>query len=369
MLKRIVFFLALIICLAPQAQATDHYPVTVTDAANRQVTIASEPKAVLLGTGFNLIALSLVHPDPVSILSGWAKDLMGDNPEIYQAFKTKFPKIEQLPIVSDGITITTEAALSVTSDLVILAKWQASTETGGLMIRNLEKLGIPTIVIDFNEDALNNTASNIRLLGQVLNRVEQADAYADFFEVRLKRLKDRSSQFPDSKPTVLLTAFPDVNKCCYVFGASGLGEFITLAGGKNVADALQPHGGTMNVEAIMVANPQILIATSSPGGTYAELSVGPGVKESEARATLNRTIVNPFLVGSKAVETGRVHGLWNFFNAVPINILAAEAFAKWINPEIFADIDPDATLKEINERFAAVPFEGAYWVDLNEKKK
>ena len=29
-----------------------------------------------------------------------------------------------------------------------------------------------------------------------------------------------------------------------------------------------------------------------------------------------------------------------------------------------ADIDPEATLKEINERFAAVPFDGAYWIAL-----
>ncbi len=49
---------------------------------------------------------------------------------------------------------------------------------------------------------------------------------------------------------------------------------------------------------------------------------------------------------------------------MPLNILAAEAFAHWLRPDIFADIDPDATLKEINARFAAVPFDGAYWIAL-----
>jgi iron complex transport system substrate-binding protein len=56
--------------------------------------------------------------------------------------------------------------------------------------------------------------------------------------------------------------------------------------------------------------------------------------------------------------------LWNFFNAVPLNILAAEAFARWLRPELFADVDPDESLKEINERFAAVPFNGSYWISL-----
>ena len=66
----------------------------------------------------------------------------------------------------------------------------------------------------------------------------------------------------------------------------------------------------------------------------------------------------------KAVREGRAYGLWNYFNAVPLNILAAEVFAKWLRPDLFADIDPEATLKEINARFAAVPFDGAYWIAL-----
>ncbi|MCG5477222.1 MAG: ferrichrome ABC transporter, partial [Sinorhizobium fredii] len=65
-----------------------------------------------------------------------------------------------------------------------------------------------------------------------------------------------------------------------------------------------------------------------------------------------------------AVRNGRVHGLWNFFNAIPLNIVAAEAFAAWLRPDLFADVDPARTLAEINERFAAVPFEGAYWISL-----
>jgi iron complex transport system substrate-binding protein len=75
-------------------------------------------------------------------------------------------------------------------------------------------------------------------------------------------------------------------------------------------------------------------------------------------------VKNPVLANLSGVREGRVHGLWNFFNAVPLNILAAEAFAHWLRPDLFADIDPDQSLKEINARFAAVPFNGAYWISL-----
>ncbi|WP_142848370.1 hypothetical protein [Telmatospirillum sp. J64-1] len=64
------------------------------------------------------------------------------------------------------------------------------------------------------------------------------------------------------------------------------------------------------------------------------------------------------------MQDGRVHALWhNFYNS-PMNLLAIEALATWIHPELFSDIDPAATLAEINERFLPVPFQGTYWSSL-----
>jgi iron complex transport system substrate-binding protein len=346
------------------ARAEVQYPLTVTDALGREVTIPAEPKAILLGSGFNLVAISLIHPDPVSILAGWASDMKGDNPEIFARFKEKFPKIEDVAIIGDGITVSFEAALSLKADLAILANWQAETELGKQAIGYLEQTGVPVVVVDFNSDALNNTAGNMRLLGKVLNREEQANAFADFYEARVKRIRDRVAEHPEPGPTVLMDAFPNPEKCCYAYGTGGLGAFIAITGSRNIAESLPPQGGLVNSEFIVAANPDVYIATASPGGTYSTFSVGPGVDPEEARTTLKRAVSAPILADIKAVKEERVHGLWNFFNAVPLNILAAEAFAHWLRPDIFADIDPDATLKEINERFAAVPFDGAYWISL-----
>ena len=365
MTMRFIALLATFLLLAAlPARAEVQYPLTVTDALNREVTIPAEPKAVLLGSGFNLVALSLIHPDPVSILAGWASDMKGDNPEIYARFEEKFPKIGDVPIIGDGITVSFEAVLSLKADLAILANWQADTDLGKQAISYLEQSGVPVVVVDFNSDALANTAGNMRLLGRVLNREAQADAFADFYEARVKRIRDRVAEHPEPGPTVLMDAFPNPEKCCYAYGTGGLGAFIAITGSRNIAESLPAQGGIVNSEFIVAADPEVYIATASPGGTYSSFSVGPGVDPKEARETLERAVSSPFLTNLKAVKDGRVHGLWNFFNAVPLNILAAEAFAHWLRPELFADVDPDATLKEINERFAAVPFDGAYWISL-----
>ena len=365
MTMRLLALIAAFVFLAVlPARAETAYPLAVTDALGRNVTIPEEPKAVLLGSGFNLVALSLIHPDPVSILAGWASDMKGDNPEIYARFKEKFPTIEDVPIIGDGITVSFETVLSLKADLAILANWQADSELGKQAIDYLERSGVPVVVVDFNSDALNNTAGNMRLLGKVLNREEQANAFADFYDARVKRIRDRVAAHPEPGPLVLMDAFPNPEKCCFAYGTGGLGAFIAITGSRNIAESLPPQGGIVSTEFIVAADPDVYIATASPGGTYSAFSVGPGVDPKEARETLERAAKAPILSSLKAVKNGRVYGLWNFFNAVPLNVLAAEAFAHWLRPELFPDLSPEATLKEINTRFAAVPFDGAYWISL-----
>ncbi|MBR7654490.1 ABC transporter substrate-binding protein [Brucella oryzae] len=367
MIRLVICLTVIWLALGRSAAADVTYPIHVKDALDRDVTITSQPKSVLLGSGFNLIALSLIHPDPVSLLAGWADDLKGDNPEIYAGFKERFPEIDALPIIGDGMTVSVEKLVSIKADLAILSDWQMRSDEGVQAIAYLEKMGIPVIVVDFGNHALQNTSQNMRLLGKVLNREEQANAFADFYDERIARIRDRVAKNgagSNAGPTVLLEAFPNADQCCYAYGRSSMGEFITLTGSRNIAADGPPQGAIISSEYIVAADPQVYIATSSPGGKYSGFSIGPGVSEQEARDTLSSALKNPFRAGLKAVHDKRVHGLWNFFNAVPLNILAAETFAVWLRPELFADISPEATLVEINRRFAAVPFEGSYWISL-----
>lgn len=352
---------------AVSARAEGIWPMTVTDAVGREVTIPAKPKAILLGSGFNLVALSLIHPDPVSLLAAWSGDMKTDNPEIYESFRRKFPAIADVPQIDDGTGpgLSFETLLTVKADLALLNNWQSDTESGRRAIEYLTGIGVPVVVVDFNNDALTGTPRMMRLLGRILERDEQAEAFARFYEDKLKLIRDRIAAKPEPRPLVLMDAFPQPDRCCWAYGTGGLGEFLTVAGGRNFAEGVLPRpGGTVNAEAIMAANPEIYIATSSPGGKYGTLSIGPGVSEDEARETLARTIEAPALKTIRAIEEKRVHGLWNFFNAIPLNIVAAEAFATWIRPDLFSDLDPQKSLAEINARFAAVPFEGTYWVDL-----
>lgn len=77
MIRLVVCLTVMWLALGNSAIAEVTYPIHVKDALDRDVTIPAQPKSILLGSGFNLIALSLIHPDPVSVLAGWADDLKG----------------------------------------------------------------------------------------------------------------------------------------------------------------------------------------------------------------------------------------------------------------------------------------------------
>ncbi|MDX0769275.1 ABC transporter substrate-binding protein [Sinorhizobium medicae] len=361
-------FAFLAIAFSPLAALAEvQWPMTVTDAVGREVAIPAPPRAVLLGSGFNLIALSLIHPDPIGLLAGWSGDMKGDNPEIYESFLRKFPALGDVPLIDDGSGpgLSLETILTLKADLAILANWQADTEAGQRAMEYLESIGVPVIVVDFNNEALKNTPDNMRLLGKVFEREEQAEDFAQFYEERLARIRERVAGHPEPGPRVLMEAFPAADRCCWAYGTGGLGEFIAVTGSRNVAEGALPRpGGMMNAEAVMAENPDVYIATSSPGGKYSGFSIGPGVGAEEAETTLAAVVDKPLMASIAAVRDRRVHGIWNFFNAVPLNIVAAEAFASWLRPDLFPDINPAATLSEINRRFAAVPFEGPYWVSL-----
>jgi iron complex transport system substrate-binding protein len=73
----------------------------------------------------------------------------------------------------------------------------------------------------------------------------------------------------------------------------------------------------------------------------------------------------PGFTGVKAVETGQVHAIWHQFYNAPYSFVAVQQLARWIHPELFPDLDPEATLKELHARFLPVDYRPGYWVSLS----
>ncbi len=338
----------------------------LTDLRDRPLAITPPVTKLSIDDSRFLIALSLIHPDPVSLLAAWAGDVNRLSPDIYAAYLEKTPALATLPKTpSSAAAFNVEAVLGAQPQVALVSLDSGPTDA---QTAQLEQAGVRVAYIDFFQHPFQNQPRSLSLLGSMIGREEQAEAYNAFRAARLKIISDRVAGLKDEqKPTVFLEAHagngPD---CCNSVGAGNIGDYLTFVGARNIgAEVLKQPSGKLNLEFVVERDPDIYIAT---GGPHLEKTggfvVGPKYDVETSRASLRRVAGRRGLSTLKAVREGQVHGLSHQLINSPIDIVATEVLAKWIQPELFADLDPRATLDTINKDFLAVPYRGDYWTDL-----
>lgn len=341
-------------------------PVIATDILGRTVSLPAPARRIVLGQGRQINALGLIHPDPVGILAGWGSDYRRQSPDTFARYQARFPAIETLPLVGDGATpggFSFEQAIALAPDLMILSRSLAGTRRGpGDLVERFEAAGIPVAVVDFFLDPLRDTVPSLRLLGTVIGQEDRTERLIAFYHGRLRRIAERVKAAPI--PDVFIHAHAGGTECCMSPGRGTLDDFITAAGGRNIATALLPGAtGQISLEQLLVSDPQFYVAT---GGTHLAkqggLVLGLGVDETTARESFRRLLASPGIATLKAVTEKRAFGLWHLFNDTPLHVVAIERLAKWLHPARFADIDPAATMAEA-AAFSAIPLDGTLWIE------
>lgn len=367
-LPRLLLLAALALAALWPTERARAAPITLTDIVGRQVTLPAPARRIVLAEGRQIIALALISPDPVSLLAGWSADLRRRDPSTYGLVRAKFPRADDIPLVGEGSdeSFSVEKTLALGPDLVVLSG-RLGAGRPAEMVRQFEAAGVPVVFVDFFSHPFQNTLPSLKILGQALGREDAAQAYADFYTGHMKRIADRLAQPGLARPKVLMEAHAGGSgDCCNSPGRGSIGDFITFAGGANIAaDVISGTHGRLSLEYVLQQDPSVYVATGGPHlkGTGG-LVLGPGFSPEEARASLVAILTRPGIAELQAVKAGHVHGLFHNLVNLPLNVLVAEALAKWIHPDLFQDLDPNATLAEINARFLAVPFTGTYWVDL-----
>ena len=300
--------------------------------------------------------------DPASLVVAWQGDLKRHSPELYERLRAKSPAAERIATVGEASadTFSVEAALAVAPDVAVFGGTYGPSPRSTEVIRRLEAAGVPVVFVDFFTDPLRNTVPSLRVLGRLLGREGEAEAYVAFHEARLARIAERLTA-DRPRPTVYLQAFGGAWDCCWIPG-DGLGQLIALAGGANPGAAKFPGRawGRVDLEFVLASEPALYVTTGNPTAARGGgLSLGPGVDAATARAALAAASVAEVA----PVRAGRAHGLWHMFHGLPMNVVAVEALAKWINPGLFPDLDPAATMAEIDRRFSSLPLSGAYVID------
>ena len=277
------------------------YPMTVTDDYGRNITIPAEPQRI--------VSLSSENTEILFAL-GLGDRVVADNDyDDYPADAVNKTKI-------GGLTnFNVEKIAALNPDVIF-----ANTLNAKDSVLKLDSLGLNVVVNDISD--VHGIDNAILRVGKVCNASDNATKLVNSIDTQLKNVTDKTSALNDSqKPKVLMIVDMDY---LYVAGSNCYGdELIKLAGGQNAAANVSNYD-VMSKEAILEANPDIIIV---PVDQYSQATFNgmmKGVNQS-------------WMQGLTAMKNGNVYAI----NADIISrqsprvVDGAQAMARDIHPELF----------------------------------
>ncbi|MFT6023965.1 MAG: iron complex transport system substrate-binding protein [Ascidiaceihabitans sp.] len=353
-------------------------PMTVTDIAGRSVTLPDAPQRIILGEGRMMYAIApLATDDPFEHVVGWKDDLILYDPDAFRKFESAFPE-DTARMVNFGNPyagdFSIEAVLENKADLLILDLGNLFKAQETRLIEKLDAAGVPVVFIDFRRDPTANAIPSMLLLGRLLEEETRAAEFINFYVSEMRKVTNIVQSLPvDEKPLVFMENAAGWNPefCCSTFGSYNYGRFIELAGGRNYgSEKFSGYSSEVSLEGLIAADPDVLLGT---GANWAEArpevsatllgyDADPVDNAARIQALANR-------VGFKdlrAVQDGRMHSIYHQFYNSPYHFVAIQQIAKWLHPDDFADLDPEATLATLHTRFMPFKTDGQFWVSLPE---
>ncbi|MEM9585225.1 MAG: ABC transporter substrate-binding protein [Pseudomonadota bacterium] len=349
--------------------------VTVTDIAGRVVEVEKNPSKVVIGEGRMIYSIALLDKDdPFQRVVGWKNDMIKFDPDAYRKYEAAFPKAADLPSFGSPYSDewNLEAVISLGTEVVLmnLGNLLKAQESG--IIEKLEEAGIATVFVDFRQDPTQNTVPSIQLLGRIFDKRDEADAFGDYYQAQMKLIYSRVQGIPDEeRPIVFIERAAGYNpaKCCSTFGAANLGRLVDLSGGINWGSLKSPGFSTaVSLEAIFADDPDVIIGT---GANWTEANpattavlFGYEADDAMVQDRLGALAAREGWPELSAVKNGRFHSVYHQFYNSPYHFVAMQAFAKWLHPELFEDLDPDATMTELHDKFLPIDYSGVFWGSL-----
>lgn len=347
---------------------------TITDVAGREVSFEQPVERVILGEGRMLYSVAAIESeDPFDTVVAWRNDLWTTDLDGFNAYVEKFPRAADLPLLgrlTDG-TLQTETVVDLDPDVLLLPIGDKTAADEVQLEAMLEGVGVKIVYLDFREHILDNTEPSLRILGQLFGKEERAEEVASFWREQLARVTDVIAAADPERPDVFMYRAAGLVECCGTFGPDNFGLMVDLAGGHNLgSDFLPGYTGSINPEQVIASNPDVVVVTGSNwtnlenAADYVNVGTNAAITAEQSREALADLVAAPAFTGSTAVAEGNVHAIWHQFYTSPYQFVAVQQLAKWFHPELFADLDPDATFREFHERFLPVDYQPGYWISL-----
>lgn len=267
----------------------------------------------------------------VVLMLGGADKLVGTASTLHNLpwFAKVYPRIKNVPALSNGQTVQLEALLAARPDVVLVSN--------APMQQQIQNAGMKVVRVGFQDfDGLKKT---VRITAAVLggNAPKTAESYIAELDGNIRFVSARLKGLPEQAKPKVLHITGAQNLTSIDGGRSIIGEWVRLAGGRNaLPDAA--NLSKVNMEDIVKANPDVIII----GGRNA----APGI------AAIKQ---NPAWQGIAAVKNGRIYanpigtfGWSRYGTEEALQLLWA---AKLLHPSRFNDVDIPAKTQAFYRKY------------------
>ena len=266
-----------------------------------------------------------------------------------------FPELSRLPYVADTRTseLDNEYILRMSPDIFLGWYKEDREKLPGINLIHSKLWGL-------------NSSRDIRKLGYILDKENEAEEYIKWHDDCINKIKDEVDEIPlDDRPRVLV-ALPKPGGVFGVYrgegGTTGMDDLMTLIPVNSIGQLLPTKEyEEVDTEWVIEQNPDIIIIASNlieakGGGSFAGYDLDdPSQMARERDDFLSR----PELAEVNAVKNGRVYMMeYKLFSYSQSMIVGAVYLAKWIYPDL--DLNPEKIHQEYLSRFQHLDY------DLNE---
>jgi iron complex transport system substrate-binding protein len=253
--------------------------------------------------------------------------------------------LDHLPLIGGFSNPDYEAVLSLSPDIYLA--YRSVYGPGGKQVLK-EKLPGVTVIetgyyTPYNPE---NLTIDMRLLGYILDKRDRAETYINWYNKYLEMIKKRTADLSeDQKPRIYPAPGWDLYNSIANF------KLADIAGGKNICAGLGPTYVTVDPEWMIKQDPNVILKQSFSSNGY------DSADSSGMRAEREQILNQPELSWIDAVKNKRVY-LYHMYTSgmFPNDIITIVYLAKWLHPDLFEDLDPQAVHQEYLDRFSSLDF-------------
>jgi iron complex transport system substrate-binding protein len=316
--------------------------LTVLDSADRTVTVNKPLERSVVLSYAVAEAIKIVKAD---------EGIIGVSSDIKKR-TTFFPELSELPSVGVTNNPDIEKILELNPDIICTGRLQS-------MGNDLEdKLPDTIAVTCWDMGRLDVMQNNVMILGYLLDKREEAEQFCNFYQEYIdEMIGERLSEISESdKQRVYLEHINDY--MAFTVGSSGH-EICLAAGGINIATDLPdiPEKPIVRVdpEWLVGENPDVIVKM-----VYCSNSglCGYGKDDPQEMKQLRDDLMSRSgWEGMTTVTSDRVYMIDRDLFGSTANFVGATYMAKWLYPDRFKDLDPEAFHQEYLTEYQGLDYD------------